>query len=630
MSVRRAVLLHEENEMHSVESTGPTGGKNSLFAVLQAGRAVMQRRNSMKPSPLARTGRCEGFETEPTQTLVNAIYACANEQVLPLMVSMDDLLLFDIKGDGTGVALSTLWLGKSICLLFACRLVLAMTNVVARDSYYNVIGEALYEMTERLREANSQRGSKDFEWANTEQFMDLVLSVEAHLFHHGKFRYVCSPTNELMKFDGQGRYPICIDTQHLWKAITSATGVDVVCYFKQAPEQLPHPITTRSIETLLDYLRKERHHERLKYEPDPQNMNALASGSFGAVYTRLLNRTLPSETRVAEKIINTEKGSAPDKYDHGMEDDHVREIVILNLEPVRNCKFMAKLLDVVVDPITHQIHLYMPWRISLKQYMTEMYHKNAVENGTTHPMEVVKSMTCQMLVALEVLYNLNIAHRDLKPQNILVSYDQFQASKEGGTKEGERWIEITDLGMARQVDPDMKNTGRLRHDYITLWYRSPEALAVKCAEYERVHQASDIWSVGCILYQLATGDVLFPLDKPGAMRQHILMTLDIRKQPEWEKDEHPLKGVFTDIVMKERYYYPESKLEAQLAEQSANSRHMDKDKDKGGTYKDDLAVDIRKMLTLDCTQRPTATDLLRGPNKLLILKDIDNPETTRF
>ena len=355
----------------------------------------------MKSSPLARTGKCEGYEIEPTQTLVNAIYACANEQVLPLMQSMDDLLLFDINGDGTGVALSTLWLGKSICLLFACRLVLAMTNVVARDSYYNVIGEALYEMTERLK-AISQRKPKDYEWTNTGQFMDLVLSVEAHLFHHGKFKYVCSPDNELMRFDGQGRYPICIDTQHLWTKITSATGEDVVCYFKQTPEQLSQPITTRSIETLLDYLRKERHSERLKYEPDPKHMNPLASGTFGSVYTRLLDRTLPSEKRVAEKIIVTERGSSGDKYDHGMEDDHVREIVILNLEPVRKCKFMAKLLDVVVDPINHKIHLYMPWRISLKQYMTEMYHKNAVDNGDTHPMQVVKSMTCQMLVALEV------------------------------------------------------------------------------------------------------------------------------------------------------------------------------------------------------------------------------------
>ena len=255
-----------------------------------------------------------------------------------------------------------------------------------------------------------------------------------------------------------------------------------------------------------------------------------------------------------------------------------------------------------------------------------MYTKNACANGTTHPMEVVKSMTCQMLVALEVLASLNVAHRDLKPQNILVSYDQFLESKGGGTNEDERWIEITDFGMARQVDPDMKNTGQLRHDYITLWYRSPEALASKKAEYERVHQASDIWSVGCILYQLATGDVLFPLDKPGAMLQHILMTLNVKKEYHWEQDEQPLKGIFTDIVMKDRYYYPESKLEAQLAEQSANGKHMDK----GGTYKDDLAVDIRKMLTLDCTQRPTATDLLRGANKLLILKDIDNPETTRF
>lgn len=587
----------------------------SLPALYHLRLKYVDARNSMKSSPLARTGACEGYEEEPTDTLVEAIYACAHERVLPLMEDNAHLLTFKTKpDDDMGIPLHTLWLGKCICLLFACRLVLSMTNVVVRYWYDYVTNEALDEMWERLKEASRVAIglSGEYEFASWNQFLKLVTAVEARLFHEGEFRYICSQTNQLDRFNTNGPNgprPICTDAEYLCKKLYEySTG----CYFKQAPEVLRNPITQAHIKNLLASLSRETSHDMRKYVPDPQQSEALARGTFGQVYTRLLNPNTPSQERIAEKVIQTSRKR------RGLDGDHVREIVLLKLKPVQECQFIAKLLDVIIDTTSLQIHLYMPWRISLSKFMR-------MEYPDTHPKEVVQSMTSQMLSGLEVLYNLNVAHRDLKPGNILVSYDQFLA--DGGTRKGDRWLEITDFGLARQVDPDMANPSLRRFPYVTLWYRSPEALAKDYTPYERVHQASDIWSVGCILYELATGKPLFNADNEVETLRRILVCLNFRVDPKWkENTEHPLSGVFDHIGIQDLTYYESWRLETLIEDAVLAGEHMDL---KHTNYEAELAYDIRMMLTVDPTQRPTAADLLHGDNKLALLHGID-PETTRF
>jgi cyclin-dependent kinase 2 len=94
----------------------------------------------------------------------------------------------------------------------------------------------------------------------------------------------------------------------------------------------------------------------------------------------------------------------------------------------------------------------------------------------------------QMLAALAHCHLHRIAHRDLKPQNILVD--------PSGT------LKLADFGMARYL-------GFLPRDYtpevVTLWYRPPEILlGLQCTV------AADMWSCGCIFAELLAEKPLFP------------------------------------------------------------------------------------------------------------------------
>ena len=86
--------------------------------------------------------------------------------------------------------------------------------------------------------------------------------------------------------------------------------------------------------------------------------------------------------------------------------------------------------------------------------------------------------------------NLNIIHRDVSPQNILISY------------EGE--VKVVDFGIAKATTHAKTTTGLLKGK---LAYMSPEQ-----AWGKTIDQRSDIFSLGIVLYEMLTGQRLFKGD----------------------------------------------------------------------------------------------------------------------
>jgi serine/threonine-protein kinase len=105
------------------------------------------------------------------------------------------------------------------------------------------------------------------------------------------------------------------------------------------------------------------------------------------------------------------------------------------------------------------------------------------------PMEPAHAIaiTLQILEATRCIHNHGIVHRDLKAANILVNPDGL--------------VKVTDFGIARQGTSAMTATGSLLG---TVEYLSPERLMGRPAT-----QASDLYSIGIILYELLTGSVPF-------------------------------------------------------------------------------------------------------------------------
>ncbi|KAG2626906.1 hypothetical protein PVAP13_3KG484642 [Panicum virgatum] len=99
----------------------------------------------------------------------------------------------------------------------------------------------------------------------------------------------------------------------------------------------------------------------------------------------------------------------------------------------------------------------------------------------------IQAIARQCLEALVYLHHLNIVHCDLKPENILLkSYSRCE-------------IKVIDLGSSCFMSDNLNLYIQSRS------YRSPEVILG--LPYD---QKIDIWSLGCILAELYTGEVLFP------------------------------------------------------------------------------------------------------------------------
>jgi Tol biopolymer transport system component/predicted Ser/Thr protein kinase len=123
------------------------------------------------------------------------------------------------------------------------------------------------------------------------------------------------------------------------------------------------------------------------------------------------------------------------------------------------------------------------------------------------PLDKAIEYAGQILDALDAAHKKGITHRDLKPANILL------------TKQG---IKLLDFGLAKQTAP-LKETDVTRaltgqgQILGTLQYMSPEQLQGK-----EVDSRSDLFSFGCVLYEILTGKRAFDGDSTASVIAAIL------------------------------------------------------------------------------------------------------------
>ncbi|KAI0373110.1 kinase-like protein [Pilatotrama ljubarskyi] len=110
----------------------------------------------------------------------------------------------------------------------------------------------------------------------------------------------------------------------------------------------------------------------------------------------------------------------------------------------------------------------------------------------------VRAYAHQLFLALGLLRKVNIMHADIKPDNILVN-------------EQKTLLKLCDLGSASDASEN-----DITPYLVSRFYRAPEIIMGH--PYD---PAIDIWSVGCTLYELYTGKILFP----GRTNNHMLLLM---------------------------------------------------------------------------------------------------------
>ncbi|SEG90192.1 Serine/threonine protein kinase [Actinacidiphila yanglinensis] len=159
-----------------------------------------------------------------------------------------------------------------------------------------------------------------------------------------------------------------------------------------------------------------------------------------------------------------------------------------------------------------------------------------LDDARRHPLPVpdLTDIAEQVADALAYTHAQGVVHRDLKPANIIRLAD-------GGVK-------ICDFGIAR-LGHDIGFTSRLTGTGVAMGtphYMSPEQIS-----NSGVDQRSDLYSLGCVLYELATGHP--PFDLGDAWSILVGHRDNIPEPPRAERPELPadLEGLILDLLAKD-------------------------------------------------------------------------------
>lgn len=122
----------------------------------------------------------------------------------------------------------------------------------------------------------------------------------------------------------------------------------------------------------------------------------------------------------------------------------------------------------------------------------------------------VKNLLLQLLDAIDYMHSQHLLHRDLKCANLLLT--------KGGV------LKVADLGSIRDAD---RRTINMTVQVITLWYRPPELIC----EVSKYDSAVDIWSIGCLFYELLTYKPLFPGKTESDTMRYIIRAKGMPEEP---------------------------------------------------------------------------------------------------
>ena len=117
--------------------------------------------------------------------------------------------------------------------------------------------------------------------------------------------------------------------------------------------------------------------------------------------------------------------------------------------------------------------------------------------GTALPPPVAIEYVAQIASALDAVHGMGILHRDLKPANIMFREDDS--------------IALIDFGLAKWMQLEAALTGK-GQIFGTPYYMSPEQ-----GHAETTDERADLYSLGCIFYEMLTGKRPFVADSPMAV-----------------------------------------------------------------------------------------------------------------
>ncbi|BES90829.1 S_TKc [Nesidiocoris tenuis] len=198
-----------------------------------------------------------------------------------------------------------------------------------------------------------------------------------------------------------------------------------------------------------------------------EKLGKLGEGSYGVVF----------------KCRNRDTGQlvAIKKFVESEDDPLIRKIALREIRLLKTLKHPNLVNLVEVFRRKRRLHLVF-------EYCEQTVLAELERHPQGCPTPLVKQIVWQTLHGIAYCHQHNCIHRDVKPENILLTANGV--------------VKLCDFGFARIMSPGENYT-----DYVaTRWYRAPELLVGDTLYGPPV----DVWATGCVFAELVRGEALWP------------------------------------------------------------------------------------------------------------------------
>ncbi|CCD16353.1 unnamed protein product [Trypanosoma congolense IL3000] len=270
---------------------------------------------------------------------------------------------------------------------------------------------------------------------------------------------------------------IYCDTFDGWLARTLAECCHVINVTKSVSAALLHCVF-HEMEHMISRLReREEYLARIssafvKYQPDRYDtLRVLGKGTFGEVYEvedKLTNG------RLAVKLMRLRDGV--------LASDIARELIAATT--MRHNNIIHYFYCQREDDSTVRLYMELASGGTLKEEIRR--------HGGPLPLSLAVRYLKDLCRGLEYIHSLNFVHGDIKTENSLL--DKYKC------------VKIGDFGTAKQIK---RKDAKLYELGGTPQCMAPEMLAIDASEGKGYDQKADIWSLGCVAWELVTGKPLF-------------------------------------------------------------------------------------------------------------------------
>lgn len=218
----------------------------------------------------------------------------------------------------------------------------------------------------------------------------------------------------------------------------------------------------------------------------------LSKGGMGQVF---LAKHVRLKTPRAVKIIHPELASDPE-----IQGRFYQEVEVTHEISMQN-------------PHVVHVHDVYGFEDGIGFYVMEYLQGNLLThrlkaNSGTLPLHWVIRITREVCDAMQTAHDMGVIHRDLKPDNIFLIDYRGQVD----------FVKVVDFGIAKVQNSDAQRTeyGQIAG---TLFYMSPEQIVGPVSEAHKrgedyLDGRSDIYALGCILFEMLTGRPPFYAESP--------------------------------------------------------------------------------------------------------------------